>query len=175
MCCWQCKGWDHAEAREDLTQIVGIANDTFDDVEFIHGTLEDFWQDLKESVAGVDLETVVGELRDVPRTDASMNFLLYNVLSSRVDNKLQNAKTLIALEQWAEPWCSIAAMWGIEAYPHGHLWTAWKWLLKNHPHDSIGGCSVDAVHRQMNTRFEWAREIAESLTEERFRLTCRAS
>ena len=164
------QGVDHAEARKDLTEIVGIANDTFDDVEFIHGTLEDFWQDLKQSVASADLETVVGELRDVPRTDGSMNFLLYNVLSSRVDNKLQNAKTLIALEQWAEPWCSIAAMWGIEPYPHGHLWTAWKWLLKNHPHDSIGGCSVDAVHRQMNTRFEWAREIAESLTEERFRL-----
>ena len=48
--------------------------------------------------------------------------------------------------------------------------TAWRWLLKNHPHDSLGGCSVDAVHRQMATRFEWATEIADTLTEERFRL-----
>jgi hypothetical protein len=62
---------------------------------------------------------------------------------------------------------------GIAAYPQGHLWTAWRWLLQNHPHDSIGGCSVDAIHRQMATRFEWATEIADYLTEERFRLLAR--
>jgi alpha-mannosidase len=164
------QGVDHAEARTDLTQIIGIANDTFEDVEFIHATLEDFWSALKASVPGDTLETVTGELRDVPRSDGSMNFLLYNVLSSRADNKLANAKTLVALEQWAEPWAVLAQLWDIADYPAGHLWTGWKWLLKNHPHDSIGGCSVDAVHRQMMTRFEWATEIADYLTEERHRL-----
>lgn len=164
------QGVDHVEARADLPMIINIANDSFDDVEFIHGSLEDFWNALKASVEGKTLETVHGELRDVPRTDGSMNFLLYNVLSSRVDNKIQNAQTLNSLENWAEPWAALAWMQGIADYPHGHLWTAWKWLLKNHPHDSIGGCSVDAVHRQMATRFEWAKEIADYLTEERFRL-----
>ena len=164
------QGVDHVEAREDLSMILNIANDTFDDVEFVHASFEDFWSALKESVKGKDLETVYGELRDVPRTQNSMNFLLYNVLSSRVDNKIQNAQTLISLENWAEPWCTLAWILGIAEYPHGHLWTAWKWLLKNHPHDSIGGCSVDEVHRQMTTRFEWAKEIADYLVEERFRL-----
>lgn len=164
------QGVDHVEAREDLAMVINIANDTFDDVEFIHASLEDFWDALKVSVQGKTLETVYGELRDVPRTDGSMNFLLYNVLSSRIDNKLQNAKTLLSLEKWAEPWCALAWMWEMDDYPTGHLWTAWKWLLKNHPHDSLGGCSVDEVHRQMNTRFEWAHEIADYLVEERFRL-----
>jgi alpha-mannosidase len=164
------QGVDHAEAREDLPMIINIANDTFDDIEFVHASLEDFWKALKQTIKGDLLETVHGELRDVPRTEGAMNFLLYNVLSSRIDNKLQNASTLLSLENWAESWCALAWMWGIADYPAGHLWTAWKWLLKNHPHDSIGGCSVDEVHRQMNTRFEWAREIADYLTEERFRL-----
>lgn len=164
------QGVDHVEAREDLAQIINIANDSFDDIDFVHASLEDFWAALKQAVKGQELETVYGELRDVPRTEGSMNILLYNVLSSRVDNKIHNAQTLISLENWAEPWASLAWIQGIADYPQGHLWTAWKWLLKNHPHDSIGGCSVDEVHRQMTTRFEWAQEIADYLTEERFRL-----
>lgn len=164
------QGVDHVEAREDLSAILAFGRKTIDDVEFKHASLEQFWAALTEAVDGDSLETVVGELRDVPRTDQSMNFLLYNVLSSRADNKLDNAKTLNMLEQWAEPWAAQAWAWGVADYPRGHLWTAWRWLLKNHPHDSIGGCSVDEVHRQMATRFEWAREIGDYLTEERQRL-----
>ena len=164
------QGVDHAEAREDLPEILNVANETFDDIEFVHASLEEFWGALKQAVDDDTLETVHGELRDVPRTEGTMNFLLYNVLSSRVDNKIQNADTLLSLVNWAEPWCALTWLWGIADYPTGHLWTGWRWLLKNHPHDSIGGCSVDEVHRQMNTRFEWAREIADYLTEERFRL-----
>ncbi|NWG15243.1 MAG: hypothetical protein HXY41_01285 [Chloroflexi bacterium] len=164
------QGVDHNEAREDLTTILHVAEDTIDDVQFIHASLEDFWEALKEALKGADLQTVCGELRDVPRSQGGMNFLLYNVLSSRADNKLQNARALNALERWAEPWCALAWAQGLDAYPQAHLWTAWRWLLQNHPHDSLGGCSVDAVHRQMATRFEWATEIADALTEERFRL-----
>ena len=164
------QGVDHAEAREDLPQILEIANQRFDDIEFIHASLEDYWAALTDSVAGQTLDTVYGELRDVPRTEGSYSYLLYNVLSSRADNKLDNARTLISLEYWAEAWGALAWMQGIAEYPRGHLWTAWRWLLKNHPHDSIGGCSVDEIHRQMATRFEWAREIADYLAEERFRL-----
>lgn len=161
------QGVDHAEAREDLTSILHTAEDTIDDVEFVHASLEDFWAALRHAVEGVELETVYGELRDVPRSENGVNFLLYNVLSSRIDNKLQNAHALTALERWAEPWCALSWLQGIAPYPQGHLWTAWRWLLQNHPHDSLGGCSVDAVHRQMATRFEWAAEIADALTEER--------
>ncbi|MHA1263540.1 MAG: glycoside hydrolase family 38 C-terminal domain-containing protein, partial [Candidatus Freyarchaeota archaeon] len=40
----------------------------------------------------------------------------------------------------------------------------WRWLLKNHPHDSICGCSVDQVHREMETRFAWSEQIADFRT-----------
>ena len=145
------QGVDHAEAREDLPRIIAIANDTFDDIQFTHASLEDFWAALKQSVQGKSLETVYGELRDVPRTDGSVNYLLYNVLSSRADNKLQNAKSRDCAGttgrnpgvryELAVGYCGLSARAFVDV--------AWKWLLKNHPHDSIGGCSVDEVHRQM--------------------------
>jgi hypothetical protein len=47
---------------------------------------------------------------------------------------------------------------------------AWKWLLHNHPHDSICGCSIDAVHEGMKYRFAQCRQIAPGQTEESLRL-----
>ena len=44
--------------------------------------------------------------------------------------------------------------------------TARKYLLKNQPHDSICGCSVDAVHRNMPYRYNQANEIVSVMQEE---------
>ncbi|NUN97972.1 MAG: glycoside hydrolase family 38, partial [Candidatus Omnitrophica bacterium] len=38
---------------------------------------------------------------------------------------------------------------------------AWRHLLQNHPHDSICGCSVDQVHKDMEYRFDQCEAIAE--------------
>ena len=84
--------------------------------------------------------------------------------------KMQRTQTL--LERWAEPWSALSWLEG-EDYPKAFLWKSWEWLLQNHPHDSIGGCSIDAVHAQMETRFAWASEIAEEITRERFELLTR--
>ena len=45
---------------------------------------------------------------------------------------------------------------------HNHkdqLTYAWKTLLQNAPHDSICGCSVDEVHREMETRFAKVNQV----------------
>ncbi len=45
-------------------------------------------------------------------------------------------------------------MWALgQAYPAAELDRAWKLLLKNHPHDSICGVSIDDVHTDMEERF----------------------
>ncbi|RXD25250.1 alpha-mannosidase, partial [Acinetobacter baumannii] len=43
---------------------------------------------------------------------------------------------------------------------------AWKLLMENHPHDSICGCSVDEVHREMVTRFEKVQSVAKHIIDE---------
>jgi alpha-mannosidase len=50
-------------------------------------------------------------------------------------------------------------------YPAGELRHAWKTLLQNHPHDSICGCSIDAVHDENMTRFARARQVASAVIE----------
>jgi len=39
---------------------------------------------------------------------------------------------------------------------------AWRLLMECHPHDSICGCSVDEVHREMATRFDQVEQLAEA-------------
>ena len=106
------------------------------------------------------LETVRGELRG----GQDHAFLLPGVLSARSHLKLANARAQTALEVWAEPLSVFAWMLG-EPYPSGLLAYGWKTLLQNHPHDSICGCSVDAVHAENLTRFARATEVAEGVAE----------
>jgi mannosylglycerate hydrolase len=74
--------------------------------------------------------------------------------------KQANERCETLLENWAEPTASLAWLLGSN-YPQNLIWTSWKWLLKNHPHDSICGCSIDQVHREMMTRFDWCKQIAQ--------------
>jgi hypothetical protein len=50
-------------------------------------------------------------------------------------------------------------------YPSGELRHAWKTLIQNHPHDSICGCSIDAVHEENMTRFARARQVGDAIVE----------
>ncbi|MCW1043137.1 alpha-mannosidase, partial [Streptococcus anginosus] len=97
-----------------------------------------------------ELSTVTGELTS-QETDGW--YTLANTASSRVYLKQWNTKVERQLENVAEPLASLAYR-VTNQYPHDQLTYAWKTLLQNHPHDSICGCSVDAVHREMMTRFE---------------------
>jgi len=166
-------GVDHLPAREDIPAIVETANELCKgDYVFRQGSLEEYFDALVKALGDQPLQTVFGELRDVNRTPGRDNRLLPHILSARIYNKIQNARTQTLLERWAEPWSALLWSQG-EEYPRAFLWKSWEWLLQNHPHDSIGGCSIDAVHSQMETRFAWASEIAEEITYERFELLAR--
>ena len=122
------------------------------------------------------LDTIVGELRG--GTDYAN--LLPGVLSARVYLKQQNAHVQTLLESYAEPLSVMASHRAILGksrhpetvvrpqaclYPAGQLRHAWKTLLQNHPHDSICGCSIDAVHEENMTRFARARQVGDAVVE----------
>lgn len=88
--------------------------------------------------------------------------LLPGVFSARLYLKRRNYEAQTALERFAEPLQAFAALRG-ETYERDYLWTAWERLIENHPHDSICGCSIDQVHREMITRFDEANQIADLL------------
>jgi alpha-mannosidase len=166
-------GVDHLPAREDLSEILGTANRLFgEEFHFRQASLEDYFEALEKSLGDRPLQTVSGELRDANRTPGRDNRLLPHILSSRMYIKMQNERAQTLLERWAEPWSAFAWLGG-EEYPGAFLWKAWEWLLQNQPHDSIGGCSLDPVHAQMETRFAWASEITGEVLGERFELLAR--
>ncbi len=95
-----------------------------------------------------------GELRSPARAP-----MLVGVSSTRIGQKIRHFRLAILLEKRAEPAAAWAWLTG-SRYPAQELYQAWKYLLQNEPHDSICGCSVDQVHREMETRFDWGEQIA---------------
>ncbi|MGY5879298.1 MAG: glycoside hydrolase family 38 C-terminal domain-containing protein [Candidatus Thorarchaeota archaeon] len=97
-----------------------------------------------------------GEFRSSARAN-----LLQDTYSARMWIKQWNQKIEDLLTRQVEPlWMYLSSASNLE-YPEGFLKTAWKWLLKNQPHDSICGCSVDQTHEEMKTRYSWAESICE--------------
>ncbi len=126
------------------------------------GLLPDDWSGSAQGMVGLPRRS--GELRDTNRSErGGFNFLLPNVLSSRQPLKARNAAVERALVTWAEPLSALARLYGAPS-ASAFLRLAWRQLLQNHPHDSIGGCSRDEVHRAMGARFDAAEEIAEQVT-----------
>jgi alpha-mannosidase/mannosylglycerate hydrolase len=139
--------------------------DRADDFEIVHTSLDAYLAEVLPQTARIGT-VVSGELRE-PGTDYDdQQWVIPGVLSSRVWIKQANAECQSLLCQWAEPFSAWASLTlGTEA-PQGFLDVAWKWLLQNHPHDSICGCSIDVVHEDMKYRFSQARQIADRLTRE---------
>jgi mannosylglycerate hydrolase len=127
----------------------------YDSIHLQIGTLPQYIERVRQHNS--QFETLHGEMRS-----SQYSHLLPAVLSTRIWIKQQNAATEHLLERWVEPLAAWAALLG-SSYPKGLIRTAWKYLLQNHPHDSICGCSIDQVHRENSTRFAQSQQIGESV------------
>ncbi len=79
--------------------------------------------------------------------------VLRGVNSARIYLKQANERgqqRLLSIETAA----ALRTLRGDASYPAADLRLAWRDLLRNHPHDSICGCSCDEVHRDMLVRYE---------------------
>ncbi|MHA3963890.1 MAG: glycoside hydrolase family 38 N-terminal domain-containing protein [Candidatus Thorarchaeota archaeon SMTZ1-45] len=126
------------------------------------GSLTDYVEYLEDAIIKIGYERPLytGEFRSPARAP-----LLQDTYSARMWIKIWNQKVEDMLVRKIEPvstylWYSLD-----QEYPTSYLKTAWKWLLRNHPHDSICGCSIDRTHEEMKARFSWAESIGESLVQ----------
>lgn len=153
-------GVDHQPVQKDVAQAIKLANELYPDYEFIHSNFTDYLAAVKEDLPK-DLGTVAGELTS-QETDGW--FTLANTASARVYLKQWNTRVSRQLENVTEPLAAMA--YDVAgSYPFDELDYAWKTLMQNHPHDSICGCSVDEVHREMMPRFEKANEVGKYLAD----------
>lgn len=109
---------------------------------------------------GIDDVTWQGELRSPDRSN-----VLVGVLSSRMPIKQRDFAVSSLLERVAEP---LALLAHLRSGPDGApaLKHAWRLALENTPHDSICGCSVDQVHREMVPRYDRAEQLAGQVARE---------
>jgi alpha-mannosidase len=162
-------GGDHQEWDPDAYSVLCDRMAHPDDqFEVVHTDLDVY---LSEALSQKDRITTIveGELREPARvadTQVDNQWLIPGVLSSRAWIRLDNAECQAALCSWAEPMSALANLLLKREYPLGYLNVAWRWLLQNHPHDSICGCSIDTVHEDMKYRFSQCRGIANRLTVE---------
>jgi membrane-associated phospholipid phosphatase len=144
-------GDDHVEAYPRLPEVVREMRRAFPNVDARIASLEEFaaaMPPLRHQVSG---EIASGRYRPILR----------GVNSTRVWIKQENVACERLLLEWCEP---LDALTGGTA--RDELRELWRTLLQNHPHDSICGCSIDAVHDvDMAPRFAFVRERGEALAE----------
>jgi hypothetical protein len=144
-------GIDHA-LPEPKTAAIAEAASRVTGFGFERALLEDFVAAV-EAAPG-ERPRFAGEL-----AGARVAHLLPGVWSTRSWIKLANRACEAALLGYAEPFAALAARAGApDERPALRL--AWRTLLQNHAHDSICGCSRDAVHEAMRARFEEAEGLA---------------
>jgi mannosylglycerate hydrolase len=145
-------GGDHLMPKHGdlMEQIYGLQGE----VEFVSSTYEGFLKNVQAQVPA-DLPVYVGEMRSNEHI-----YVLPNVLSTRTYLKQQNQEMEDELTGYAEP---LASIYSGNNYPHRYLEESWKLLMLNHPHDSICGCSVDDVHKEMETRTMMLKQRLESI------------
>ncbi len=151
-------GTDHLFPDENVPDIVDFFNKDEELSEAMvlrHAKLEDYFNDLQE--VSSDFQVLAGEMRGSAYTQVTPA-----CLSSRMYLKLANWEASTELENWTEMLCSLAWYLGAN-YPSDEIMHAWKLLLKNHPHDSICGCSIDRVHDDMETRFAEIMDVLQTL------------
>lgn len=158
-------GVDHMEPVPELPAMLAYAAQEAPDLRLLHSTLPSYVEAVKLDLGGnpTSLTKVTGELRSPKR-----HHLLPGVLSTRMWIKQRNSAIQNLLSYWAEPFSAWSALAGGDISAG---WSqaqvvrqAWRYLLENHPHDSICGCGIDQVHREMATRFDWAQQIAERVS-----------
>jgi len=148
---------DHNHWHEDTPKYVEALKKLYPEAEVIHGDIMDFCRDVD---AYMDrLPFVAGELNEPHKDMADYGQLITNVLSSRYDLKLQNDLNQIRLEKIIQP----LNAYGKTLSRPGFLKLAQKYLLQNQPHDSICGCSIDQVHRDMHYRFDQTRLLCDEI------------
>jgi len=149
-------GCDHHPPQREFGAVMGALREAFPDVEFVHAGIASFLDALRAEER--PRRGYTGELRG-----GKLHAILSGVWSARMYLKQANDVCQTLLFGLAEPILAYGRFVLGHAYPAGQLDYAQKQLLLNHPHDSICGCSIDPVHREMENRFAAVMQTGEQL------------
>jgi mannosylglycerate hydrolase len=154
-------GYDQEMVPDDIQPFIKNGQMDSEDLSVFQSSPEKFLDDVMEEKPSH--KTLKGSLY-------SGRFIAVfpGVMSARMYLKLQNDDQQKALEKRAEPLSTL--VWALGGDYDGQLLTeAWKTLLKNHPHDSICGVSIDDVHTDMEERTRYVNQLSSSQVNQKLR------
>jgi hypothetical protein len=161
-------GCDHETVQEALPTIVERLGVMLPDADVRITGLDAYVDAVRDAerrleADGGALERFRGELRGSLHAP-----ILSSIFSARIPLKQDNDALQVLLERHVEPLMALAVAAGVRPRRdvEPFLRHAWRLVLENHPHDSIGGCSIDDVHLEMPARTLRARATALGLVED---------
>ena len=148
-------GSDHLFPQANLPAVIEHLDASLETVHFVHSDIEEY---VDAAIRPLEtLECYQGEFHS-----GRYHHVLSGVWSTRMPLKQANHTSQTLLERYAEPLLAMAWL-GCQHDDRALLRLAWRTLLLNHAHDSICGCSVDAVQRDMETRSAAVDQLATTL------------
>ncbi len=151
-------GADHHALQRDDDEAVAALGRAMGSETLVRSSLTAFAARLVERAAGRRLPMIEGELRE----SYGYTWTLQGTLGVRSALKRRNAGVERLLVRDAEPWAALARLregWDSRALLH----SSWRSVLLCHPHDTLCGCSIDAVARAVASRLEEAEAAAEGV------------
>ena len=167
-------GADHHALQPDIVDAAAALRDAAAPSASVQRTsLTEFVSRFGATTRDAALPVVHGELRD----SYGYTWTLGGTLGTRAQQKRRNALLERALLRDVEPWLALSWLHHAAAGTHtvavdGRLTLvqlpallnmAWQDLLATHPHDTLCGCSIDAVAGAMDTRQESVRSQVRGL------------
>jgi alpha-mannosidase len=134
-------GSDHTPIEPELPEILAGLGRTLG-APFRIGRYDEY-RPAADALPSHEGELVGSRLQNVLRGVNSARIYLKQA-NERAERRILSIETAAALGALREE----------GPYPAADLRLAWRDLLRNHPHDSICGCSCDEVHRDMLVRYE---------------------
>jgi alpha-mannosidase len=154
-------GADHHARQAGLAQAIKELGWVAKPATIEAASLAQFARELTRRAASSKLGEVSGELRD----SYGYTWTLQGTLASRAHQKRRYAMVERRLVRDVEPWAALARLTSGRSRHHLTR-AAWRDVLLCQPHDSLCGCSTDAVARAVDARLESAEQQADGIREE---------
>ncbi|MFM7294294.1 MAG: hypothetical protein ACKO1K_05720 [Burkholderiales bacterium] len=150
------QGGDHLLSVDATAARIEAFNQTNTTYQLVEKSLADHVETAMIQTAG-RRQTICGALRNNAQA-----FVLPDVLSTRRYLKRLNQDAEDRLLGVVEP---LLAQLQLDNYPTRYLQDTWRMVIQQQAHDSICGCSVDQVHREMGTRYQLIDQRLKALVE----------
>jgi alpha-mannosidase len=114
---------------------------------------------LRHSTPRRFFDTLLASGADFPVVRDDLQHHAVGCYSAHSGIKRWNRRTESALAS-AEAWSAVASVVGVRAYPRAELVRAWKQLLFNQFHDTLGGTAIEPAYRDARDQLGEAASIA---------------